>query len=117
MAKKSLLLSVLLLWVPFWAAATPVESAPQVVSRTTKAIKYPQKGVVKVAFHATELMPSASGEAKVQSRSGRTEVEFKLTGLDAPTKFSMEYLTYVLWAVSPQGRTANLGELILKDGA
>ena len=61
-------------------------------------------------------MPSASGEAKVQSRSGRVEVELNIAGLEPANKFGMEYLTYVLWAISPQGRAVNLGELVLNHG-
>ena len=58
-------------------------------------------------------MPTAYGEAKVQSRNGRVEVELKVSGLEPATKFGMEYLTYVLWAISPQGRAVNLGEVLL----
>jgi outer membrane protein OmpA-like peptidoglycan-associated protein len=62
------------------------------------------------------LMPTANGEAKVQSRTGRVEVELKISGLEPATHFGMEYLTYVLWAISPQGRAVNLGELVLEHG-
>lgn len=87
------------------------------VSHATKAINYLQKGSVKVGFHATDLMPSAIAEAKVQAKPGRTEVEIKVEKLMEPTgKFGFEYLTYVVWALSPQGRAANLGELVLKNG-
>jgi outer membrane protein OmpA-like peptidoglycan-associated protein len=61
-------------------------------------------------------MPQASGEAKVESKSNRLEINAKFEGLEDATQFGLEYLTYVLWAVSPQGRAENLGEVILKNG-
>jgi outer membrane protein OmpA-like peptidoglycan-associated protein len=69
-----------------------------------------------VDFVGTELMPKAQGEAKVESKKGYIEVEVEFKNLGSPTQFGTEYLTYVLWAVSPEGRTTNLGELVVKDG-
>src|SRR5208282_99270 len=98
-------------------AAAPA-SAPATVSRTTKAVNYRRAGgSTKIDFSGTELMQGASGEAKVDSKSTHMEIEAKFTGLDDATKFGLEYLTYVLWAVSPQGRAVNLGEVALKNGA
>src|SRR5271169_1808438 len=92
--------------------------APATVSRTTKAVNYRRAGgTTKIDFSGTELMQGATGEAKVESKSNRMEIEAKFLGLDDATKFGLEYLTYVLWAVSPQGRAVNLGELPLKNGA
>jgi outer membrane protein OmpA-like peptidoglycan-associated protein len=62
-------------------------------------------------------MTSASGEAKVESKSNRIEIDAKFERFDEATKFGLEYLTYVLWAVSPQGRAVNLGEISLKNGS
>ena len=73
--------------------------------------------VPKIDFQGTELMQQASGEAKVQNKGNRVEIEVKFLGLDEATKFGLEYLTYVLWAVSPEGRAVNLGEVVLKGGA
>jgi outer membrane protein OmpA-like peptidoglycan-associated protein len=95
------------------AAATPAKT----VSRTTKAVNYRRAGTAKIDFQGTELMSGASGEAKVQNKGSRTEIEAKFMGLDEATKFGLEYLTYVLWAVSPGGRAVNLGEVVLKNGA
>jgi outer membrane protein OmpA-like peptidoglycan-associated protein len=61
-------------------------------------------------------MQSASGEAKVESKSTRMEIDAKFDNFEEATKFGLEYLTYVLWAVSPQGRAENLGEVVLKNG-
>jgi outer membrane protein OmpA-like peptidoglycan-associated protein len=96
--------------------AVPV-AAPSSVSRTTKAVNYRRTGgAVKIDFQGTELMQQASGEAKVQNKGSRVEIEAKFAGVDEATKFGLEYLTYVLWAVSPEGRAVNLGELMLKGG-
>jgi len=106
-----------------WAApalgqAPPSVSSTQSVSRTTKAVNYRRAGgSTKIDFQGTELMSSARGEAKVQNKGNRIEIEAKLMGLDEATKFGLEYLTYVLWAVSPQGRAVNLGEIVLKSGS
>jgi len=60
-------------------------------------------------------MPAAAGEAKVESKRGALEVEVEFSGLDRPTSFGNEYLTYVLWAVSPEGRPVNIGEVLVGD--
>ena len=60
-------------------------------------------------------MPGASGEAKVESKRGAMEIEAEFKGLDKPTSFGTEYLTYVLWAISPEGRSVNLGEVLVGD--
>ena len=87
------------------------------VSQGIKAINYQvQGGSTTVDFVGTELMPKAQGEAKVESKKGYIEVEVEFKDLGSPTQFGTEYLTYVLWAVSPEGRTVNLGELVVKDG-
>ncbi len=88
------------------------------VSRTTKAVNYRRAGgSTKIDFQGTELMSQASGEAHVQNKGNRTEIEARFSGLNEATKFGLEYLTYVLWAVSPQGRAVNLGEVVLKNGS
>jgi outer membrane protein OmpA-like peptidoglycan-associated protein len=100
------------------AQTSATSSAPsvQTVSRSAKAINYRHAASAKVDMRATDKMPGASGEAKVQSKTGRTEVEMKVTGMEEATKFGLEYLTYVAWALSPQGRAVNLGELVLDHG-
>ena len=96
------------------SAAAPARN----VSRTTKAVNYRRAGgPAKIDFSGTELMQGASGEAKVQNKGSRTEIDAKFSGLDEATKFGLEYLTYVLWAVSPGGRAVNLGEIVLKNGS
>ncbi len=84
------------------------------VSRTTKAMHYRlQGGTTKVDFSGTDLLRGASGEAKVEGKKTNFEIDVKFTGVEDATKFGLEFLTYVLWAVSPQGRPVNLGEVTL----
>jgi len=99
----------------------PMETTPvfrvNVVSRSTKAVDYRHRGgSTKVDLRGTDLMPNASGEARVESKTGRLEINAKLNGLQPANKFGLEYLTYVLWAVTPEGRANNLGEILLSDG-
>src|SRR5271163_2135366 len=99
------------------ASASPA-AAPSTVSRTTKAVNYRRAGgTTKIDFQGTELLQGASGEAKVESKSNRMEIDAKFQGFEDATKFGLEYLTYVLWAVSSQGRAVNLGEVALKNGS
>lgn len=87
-----------------------------VVARTIKAINYRhQSGETKVDFHGTSLMPGALGDANVQSKPGAIRVEAKFKSLQPASRFGPEYMTYVLWAISPEGRPVNLGE-VLPDG-
>ena len=87
------------------------------VSRTTKAMHYRlQGGNTKVSFAGTELLERASGEAKVEGKKVNFEIDVKFQNMEDATKFGLEYLTYVLWAVSPQGRPVNLGEVTLDHG-
>jgi len=87
-----------------------------VVSRTTRAVSYRHRsGSTKINFQGTDLMPSAAGEAKVESKRGALEIEAEFSGLDRPTTFGGEYLTYVLWAISPEGRPVNIGEVLVGE--
>ncbi len=88
------------------------------VARTTKAVNYRRtNGSMKVELQGSELMPGASAEVKVENKNNRMEIELRFAGLEDPTKFGLEYLAYVFWAVSPQGRAENLGEVAVKNGA
>src|SRR6266568_2693472 len=106
-----------MLAAPALSQAPPSAGAAKTVSRTTKAVNYRRAGAARIDFQGTELMQQAGGEARVQNKGSRTEIEAKFIGLDEATKFGLEYLTYVLWAVSPGGRAVNLGEVVLKNGA
>lgn len=87
-----------------------------VVGHTTPAINYrPRKGNTKVDFAGTALSPLATGNAEVEGKKGYIDIDAKFDHLAPPTQFGPEYLTYVLWAVTPEGRSTNLGEVQVKD--
>lgn len=87
-----------------------------VVSRSVEAVNYRHRsGATKLDFAGTSLMPSANGEAKVNSKRGSIEIEAEFGNLQNPTTFGNEYLTYVLWAISPEGRAVNLGEVLVGE--
>ena len=94
--------------------ATAVAAPTTTVSRTIKAMHYRiQGGSTNVSFHGTELSQRAAGEAKVEGKKVNFAIEAKFQGFEDATKFGLEYLTYVMWAVSPEGRPVNLGEVSL----
>jgi len=96
------------------AAGSPPIYRVSVTARTAKAVSYQHRsGATKVDFLGTDLLPGARGEARVESKQGRIEINVEFTGLQAATKNGAEYLTYVLWAITPEGRTSNLGEVLL----
>ena len=87
-----------------------------VVSRSVQAVNYRHRsGASDVDFAGTALLPSADGKAKVRSKRGTLEVEAEFGNLQSPTTFGAEYLTYVMWAISPEGRPVNLGEVLVGE--
>jgi outer membrane protein OmpA-like peptidoglycan-associated protein len=87
-----------------------------VTSRSVQAVNYKHRsGASKLDFAGTDLMPAATGQAKVESKKGYTEIEVEFGNLQKPTTFGNEYLTYILWAISPEGRAVNLGEVLVGD--
>jgi outer membrane protein OmpA-like peptidoglycan-associated protein len=102
-------------------AQTTGSAAPQtdvpifrvtVVGHVTPAINYrPRKGDTDVDFKGTPLMPFALGKANVSGKKGYIDIDAKFDKLGGPTQFGPEYLTYVLWAITPEGRATNLGEV------
>ncbi len=105
---------------PATVAVEPMSATPifrvVVVSRSVQAVNYEHRsGSSKLDFAGTDLMPSANGEAKVNSRRGSIEIDAEFGNLQRPTTFGNEYLTYVLWAISPEGRAVNLGEVLVGD--
>jgi outer membrane protein OmpA-like peptidoglycan-associated protein len=85
----------------------------QVVGRDIPAINYfHRSSATKIGFQGTSLLPAAKGSAKVEARLGRTSIDASFEGLTPANGFGPEYLTYVLWAITPEGRPINLGEIL-----
>jgi outer membrane protein OmpA-like peptidoglycan-associated protein len=86
------------------------------VSRSIQAINYHHRqGSTVLGFQGTALAPKAKGEARVDSKTGATKVEARFEKLPPPQDFGPEYLTYVLWAITPEGRATNMGEVYGND--
>ncbi len=102
-------------------AASPAETTPpaptfvlNITTRSVEAVNYQHRGAAtKIDFAGTALMPSANGNASVKSERGSIAIEAEFGELRQPTAFGNEYLTYVLWAISPEGRPVNLGEVLV----
>jgi outer membrane protein OmpA-like peptidoglycan-associated protein len=94
------------------AQSVPLYSVT-VVDRTVSAVDYQYRnGPTPIDFRGTVLLPEAKGQAVVESKSGRTEIDAKFEHLLPPARYGREYLTYVLWAITPEGHSKNLGEVL-----
>ena len=88
-----------------------------VFARTTKAVNYRHRGgSTTVDFRGTDLMPAVGGHAKVDGKAGRLAISAEVIHLQPATSFGGQYLTYVLWAITPEGRAVNLGEILPSEG-
>lgn len=88
-----------------------------VVGRSTLAINYRYRsGETPIDFQGTPLLPRAKGHAKVETKQGFSDIDAHFDALEPATKFGAEYLTYVMWAITPEGRATNLGEVLLHGG-
>jgi len=86
------------------------------IARTTQAVDYRRGATTGVDFKGTGLMPEVTGKAKIISKKGLMDVHVDLEKLKPTKNVDVAYLTYVLWAISPEGNAKNIGELIEKDG-
>jgi outer membrane protein OmpA-like peptidoglycan-associated protein len=104
--------------VPFAASASSVPLyRVTVVQNSAKAINYGKlKGTTEIDFQGTVLLPKAAGMGKVKCGEQGTRITAKFKEMPAASSFGGEYLTYVLWGISTEGRATNLGEIVLKHG-
>jgi outer membrane protein OmpA-like peptidoglycan-associated protein len=108
--------STLLIQIQAAAASVPLYKVT-VVQNSAQAINYRYlKSSTMIDFKGTVLLADAKGSAEIKSKAGATDIDAEFHNLPAATRFGPEYLTYVLWAISPEGRPTNLGELIVKNG-
>jgi outer membrane protein OmpA-like peptidoglycan-associated protein len=119
MKSTKLLLGFLLVFTASsaWAQQTS-QSQPIVnirISRTIKSVTYrPNSGQSTIGFLGTALLPRAEGKANVQHKQGVTYIDGNISKLEPALKFGSPYLTYVLWAITPEGSASNLGELVVE---
>src|SRR6202451_4579728 len=98
--------------------ADPNSSQPifriEVIEHTIQAVNYLHRGgSTRIDFNGTPIMAVGKGAAKVESERGVIKIGAEFKNMAPPSSFGPEYLTYVLWAISPDGRPVNLGELTL----
>src|SRR5271155_154575 len=87
-----------------------------VYARTTKAVNYRHRGgSTTVDLRGTDLMPQVGGHAKVEGKGGRLGISVELTHMPPASTLGGQFLTYVLWAITPEGRAVNLGEVLPGD--
>jgi outer membrane protein OmpA-like peptidoglycan-associated protein len=115
-SKRTTLLLFVVLCLSAGTVAAQSQAQPPastVTTRTVKAVGYQVGGgKTKVDLKGSSLMPQANGEAEVEAKAGVTNIEVSIKGLAQPSTLGTEFMTYVLWAVSPDGRTSNLGEIL-----
>ncbi|MGA3089177.1 MAG: OmpA family protein [Terriglobales bacterium] len=102
------------------ANAQPQNDLPvfrvNVIERTTKAVNYRNRGgSTEVDFRGTDLMPDIAGHAKVEGKNGRLAIDLELNHLAPANRFGGQFLTFVLWAITPEGRAVNLGEVLPRE--
>ena len=122
MIKQLITLSILLSSLYVLAQTEPQRSNSvpiyriTVVARTTKSINYSHRSKgTRIDFKGTSLLPEARGNAEVASKKGAIHIDTEFKGLQAARTFGPEYLTYVMWAITPEGRPVNLGEVLPND--
>ena len=117
---RPIVTGLVLCLAPGTVGAQSSQDVPEsnLVTRSVKAIGYKVGGgSTKIVLNGTSIMPEASGEAKVEAKAGATSIEVSIKNVGSPSKFGTQFLTYVLWVVTPDGRTGNTGEILLnKDG-
>lgn len=118
--RNPILIGALAICPVLWAQAPtdvetpdePVLFTAEAVAKTAKAVNYRSRsGSTGVDFVGTSLAPRATGAADVRNRGAAVEIEATFENLPDPQDFGAEYLTNVLWAISPEGRVSNLGEV------
>lgn len=80
----------------------------EVTAKTTQAVNY-REGSTRINFQGTAFLPLANGEARVENRKGNITIQAKFENMESVAKFGAPYMTYVMWAISPEGRARNLG--------
>ena len=84
-----------------------------VTAGTTKAVNYGYESVpTRIDFEGTILLRNSKGKARINSKKGSVQVRATFKGLEPAHRFGGQYLTYVLWAITPEGRATNLGEIL-----
>ena len=89
------------------AAASPsVVNININVSKTVQAVSFPNNTSSRLDFTGTPLLPFAKGQAKIDNKKGIITIDMQLQKMSPATQLGPEFLTYVLWAITPEGRAS-----------
>ncbi len=92
------------------------EPAINVINGTITAFGYALgTGTSKVSMAGTEHASQANGEVFIDAKGKGTRLDLNVNNLPQPTTLGPEFLTYVLWTVTPDGTTTNLGEILINE--
>jgi outer membrane protein OmpA-like peptidoglycan-associated protein len=97
-------------------ADTSIYAISEVTDYSVPIATYSSQGKTKIAFEGTSRMPDATGDARIESQKGYTRIDANFNNFQPACTFGADYLTYVLWAITPEGRASNLGEVLLGSG-
>ena len=105
--------------LPTSLTAQQVEQSVSIVSRDVasqvSAFSYVEGPESKLTFRGTPLTPAAEGKVDVEYQQGRSEIKAQVEKLPDPWSVG-SYTTYVLWAITPDGRATNLGVIETSNG-
>src|SRR5580704_16937135 len=122
--RRATILLVLTAWLTAmpWNSVLAQNNSPQprptyhvtMIPATIVTINYQHRsGATSIGFQGSPLLPFAKGRAKVTGKVGRIQINAEFSKMEPAQKFGDEYLTYVLWAITPEGKSNNLGEILL----
>src|SRR5262245_52830543 len=116
MKSIKLFLSILLVCIAPSIWAQQSQSIVNIrIARTIKSVTYrANSDQTEIGFQGTALLPRAQGKARVQNKQGVTYIEGEFSKLEPALNFGAPYLTYVLWAITPEGNANNLGEVVFE---
>lgn len=93
-------------------AAATAPGARATVSRRVRIIDFTHlSSPAGIVFRYTTLAPGAAGQAEIVPAGAWLKIHGIFSNLPAASQLGPQDLTYTLWQVTPDGRTANLGEV------
>lgn len=117
---KHLVLLCAAVALPMSPAAQQLEREVGVVSEDVEGrlegYSYQEGPVSTLEFHGTAIALGASGSGRVEFQDGRASVEVSVRKLPDPASLG-PFSTYVLWAVTADGRANNIGSIETRNGA
>jgi hypothetical protein len=128
-ATRATPLTCFILLIPAVLASFAGQRAPATKTDSLKVIEVKEPdgqilsyrhlaGSMEVLMRGTSRAPEARIKLKIGSRPGFVELDINrggISGLKPAHRLGKDFLTYVVWAVSVDGRASNLGEITFED--